>query len=459
MVVSAWVEGRPLTPTLPYGLVLEAYGDDLQIVEPAGRSFAGRLVVPFRAGRELRLFDLDVPSSGDFTVVDLERLWEAGQEFASWRSRLALTSRDNAFAEPKAIDRADVLADWHALELCAVEAKRLLNNWPTRIGRELRWVPTGIGGGLEDLGHTEREVARMGYLSQHEGRTIVSRSARWSGRAERLTLSAISSLAHEVANLVRTTLGEGDSGALSPILGPITYVGLLAATPSRGADPDPSSWPPPFTQFAEACMRVLTVLLTRRRGDRAVPLLDTDELFEAWLAVTVRNLIGADLRRAGQVSAGAVASWETDAITVDLRVRPTIGRATEIGQDVYRALVASALVPDVVITATRGDITEIAVLDAKAWRKMLPEDVLSESAKYLYGIRRVGRDTVPGITSVHIVSCAARPKLSSAADARIGFVHATPTAGEADMRSAVGEVLAALASAIQSREQEESLVS
>ena len=205
-------------------------------------------------------------------------------------------------------------------------------------------------------------------------------------------------------------------------------------------------------------MRVLTELLARQRGDQAVPLLDTDELFEAWLAVTVRDRVSERLELAASVSEGAIASWETDAMTIDLRVKPAIGRATEIGQDNFRALVASTLLPDVVLTATRGDFTEVAVLDAKAWAKMLPEDVLSESAKYLYGIRRVGSDRVPAITSVHIVSCAARPQIPSADDAKIGFVHATPTAGETDIKSAIDDVLAALASAIEHREQEASLL-
>ena len=54
------------------------------------------------------------------------------------------------------------------------------------------------------------------------------------------------------------------------------------------------------------------------------------------------------------------------------------------------------LTPDLVLSATRGAETELMVLDAKGWAQMLPEDALSQSAKYLYGIRRT-RDprTVP----------------------------------------------------------------
>lgn len=451
------IEGRPLLPALPYGLTVEVDGDDLQIVEPADRSFAGRLVLPV-VGRELRMVDFDVPSSGTFTSEDLENLWEAGRELASWRSRLALTSADDASAEPEIIGRVGVLVDWHALELCALEAKRLLNSWPMQIGRELRWVPVGVGGGFEDVGYTEREVARVGYLSQREENAVVARSARWFGRGERVTLSAVSTLAIKVVSLARGTLGVEEHHALSKLAGPIEQVAALAAAPPHRTDPDPSSWPPAFTLFAASCMRVLTELLARQRGNQAVPLLDTDELFEAWLAMTVRNLLSEQLAPTEQVSEGSIASWETDAMTIDLRVKPALGRATNIGRDTFGALVASTLLPDVVLSATRGDFTEIAVLDAKAWAKMLPEDVLSESAKYLYGIRRAGSEQVPAITSVHIVSCAARPRLRSESDAKIGFVHATPTVGMVDLRGAVFGILADLASAIERREQEASLL-
>lgn len=451
------VAGRALAPELPYGLRIETNGKDLQIVEPADRSFAGRLVLPFIDGRELRMFDLEVPSSGNFTSDDLEKLWEAGQELASWRSRLALTSPDDAYAQAEPIGRTGVLADWHALEMCASEAKRLLNGWPMRIGRELRWVPVGVGGGFEDLSHTEREVARVGYLSQHEAGIAVTRSARWFGRGERIALSAVSSLAREVTSLVETTLGEADRDALSGLTGPIDQVASLAAAPRHRTDPDPSSWPPAFARFIAACMRVLMQLLARQRGSQAVPLLDTDELFEAWLAVTVRDLIAEQYEVSAQISADSIASWQTDAMTIDLRVKPAVGRATAVGQEMFRALVASTLLPDVVVSATRGEFTEFAVLDAKAWAKILPEEVLSESAKYLYGIRRENTDQVPVITSVHIVSCAARPHMPSAADAKIGFVHATPTTGGHDLRAAVADVLTDLAAAIERREQEASL--
>lgn len=453
------VEGRPLTPVLPYGLAIEPAGGEFKIIEPADRSFAGRLILPFVDAREVRMFDLDVPSSGTFTHEDLNLLWLAGSELATWRSRLAITSQENAYAQPQPIGHNEVVADWHALELCAFEARRLLTAWPTRIGRDLRWVPVGVGGGFEDLGYTEREVARTGYLTLINDQLVVTRSARWSGTGERITLAAVASLATEVLSLLSTTLSSSDLRAVAILTGPIAQVAATAAGPTSRADPDPSSWPPAFVRFVSSCLRVLTELLARQRGSQAVPLLDTDELFEAWLAVAVRDIIGETITPASSVSVGAIASWETDAMTIDLRIKPTVGRKSTVGKHDYRALVANALMPDVVLSATRGDFTELAVFDAKAWVKMLPEDVLSESAKYLYGLRRIGSEQVPAIASVHLVSCAPRPRLPDAADARIGYVHATPTLGGDALRTAVGQVLADLAGAIERREQEASLLS
>ncbi|HEX4058051.1 MAG TPA: hypothetical protein VHX87_07025 [Galbitalea sp.] len=456
--MSVRVEGRPLTPVLPYGLKIETEGDDFKVIEPTDRSFAGRLVLPFVATGGLRMFDLDVPSSGTFTPEDLEHLWLAGQELATWRSRLALTSTDDAYAQPEPIGRTEVVADWHALELCAFEARRLLSAWPTRTGRELRWVPVGVGGGFEDLGYTEREVARAGYLSTSGDKPVVTRSARWFGKGERITLSAIASLAQEVSGLLRSTLSADDLRQVSMLAAPIEQVAAIAGSVTPRADPDASSWPPAFVRFASACIRVLTELLARQRGSQAVPLLDTDELYEAWLAVAVRDLISEQLGGGTEVSKGAIASWETDATTIDLRVKPSISRKSSVGQHEYRALVANTLVPDVVLSATRGAFTELAVLDAKAWVKMLPEDVLSETAKYLYGIRRMGSDQLPAIASVQIVSCAPQPNLMEADDAKVGFVHATPTAGTDALRSAVQHILDDLAAAIERREQEASLL-
>lgn len=456
--MSVRVDGRPLTPLLPYGLHIEAMGDDFMIVEPTDRSFAGRLILPFLAVDGVRMYDLDVPSSGNFTHDDLRELWLAGQELASWQSRRALATTTGAYATPQSVDHARVLADWHALEKCARQAEMLLREWPTRMGRVIRWVPVGVGGGFEDLDHTEREVGRLGYLAKRtDADLVVTRSARWFGKSEPLTLGAAAYMAERVVALVTETVSPDDLRVLRHLISPIQRVAHQALNPAGKTDPDPSSWPNPFLLFVAACMQVLAELEARERGNRAVPFLDTDELFETWLAVRVRDILSGRLEPAPVVSHGAIASWLDDAITYDLRIKPSIRRSTPLGAHKYRALVAQELVPDVVVSATRGDITEFAVLDAKAWAHMLPEEALTESAKYLYGVRRIDDDSLPAIASVCLVSCALKPDMPDHADARIDFVWATPTVGVDVLESVVEQTSVALAAAVEAREQEASL--
>jgi len=452
------VLGRPLTPLLPYGLRIEPLGEDFLVSEPPDRSFAGRLILPFVCDDGLAMFDLDVPSSGNFTHEDLNALWLAGRELASWRSRRALATTSDAFATPTVAGQAPVLADWHALELCARDADLLLRNWPTKIGRHLRWVPVGVGGGFEDLAHTEREIGRYGYFAvSSTGSPTPTRSARWFGQSEPVTLGAVSVMAERVSSLVATTTGETDRQMVDELVRPIHEVSALAASPAGSSDADPSSWPPAFLRFVTSCMQVLADLEARTRGEEAVPLLDTDELYEAWLAIRVRESISQRLGTMSAPQDGAIASWVDDAITYDLRVKPSFRRSTQLGAHRYKAVVAAELVPDIVLSATRGDITEFSVLDAKAWSRMMPEDVLSECAKYLYGLRRIGSDRLPSIASVSLVSCSPSPGLPDASEVKVGFVHATPTIGEDSLRSAIEQILADLAEAIERREQEASL--
>jgi hypothetical protein len=457
-VVSVRVEGRPLTPLLPYDLRIEPHGDDFQIVEPAARSFAGRLALPFVHGDKIAMLDIDVPSSGTFSQDDLYALWLAGQELATWRARRALATTSGASATPEIASQAPVLADWHALEQCSRQASLLLREWPTLVGRHSRWLPVGIGGGFADLDRTEREVSRRGYITKRAGDQLaITRSARWFGKPEAATLGAASEMASRVITLVERTVRDRDRDLLEPLTRPIREVWFRAATPAGKADPEPSSWSTSFLRFVALCIQVLAELEARTSGGASIPFLDTDELYEAWLAVQVREIASGWLEAASEVSDGAVASWCDDAITYDLRLKPSFRRSSPLGAHNYRALVADELVPDIVISATRGIITEFAVLDAKAWFRVEPENVLSESAKYLYGIRRVDDDALPAIASVDLVSCAMKPEMPGADDARIGFVHATPTSGGEILTKAVERIFSTLSSSIEAREQEASL--
>ena len=106
------------------------------------------------------------------------------------------------------------------------------------------------------------------------------------------------------------------------------------------------------------------------------------------------------------------------------------------------------------LSATRGDETELMVLDAKAWAQMLPEDVLAQSAKYLYGIRRASyMRSVPALAGVDLVTCARPPSISGGDLAKVGVSCATPTAGVEGLHARVGAIADQLAASLAERER------
>jgi hypothetical protein len=186
-----------------------------------------------------------------------------------------------------------------------------------------------------------------------------------------------------------------------------------------------------------------------------VPLLDTDELYEAWLAVRVRAALDERFGAWRLPSSDALAAWYHDETVYELWLKPGIspaGRA--FGNESYRAVVAELLTPDLVLSATRGDETELMVLDAKAWAKMLPEDALAQSAKYLYGIRRT-RDVhvVPTLAGVDLVTCARSPRIVGGELAKVVVTSATPTAGVDALNARIGAILEQLAASLVERER------
>lgn len=178
-------------------------------------------------------------------------------------------------------------------------------------------------------------------------------------------------------------------------------------------------------------------------GSGATPLLDTHELYEQWLAVHTLDVIELTLGAASsRTSVGALASWHDETTTVDLWFKPVFPEAgRRIGALSLRPVAATTLIPDVAITVTDKRDTDLHVLDAKAWWSMQPEDALTQSAKYLYGLGRLDAPgQVPAISSVHLVTSAARPHLANLDDSPMDVITARP-AGSTSVLDALVERL------------------
>ncbi len=449
--------GRLLAAFLPYDLVTEPGGPgELLIIEPPERSLCGLLTLPYVAGREIDFLDLHVPTSGRFNQDDLGLLWDAGAELVAWRKeRIALAREGATFGSPEIEGSTDVLHDWRSLAACAHDAAALLGRWPTVLSRRSAWAPVGIPGGTEDLRTTEREAERRGYLTIQEGHFQVTQSARWRGHPQPLVNATLAALALAVVHLTHASMAEVDRQLVQPLLRPIMTVARLGAAPTGHRDPDRSSWPVPFQAFGAACMRSIAALQSSRRGMGVLPLLDTDELYEAWLAVQVRRVLDAHFGHWRAPTSAALAEWASDEATYELWIKPRIDHSgLRFGRERFYAVVADVLTPDLLLTATREDETAVLALDAKAWHTLLPDDALSESAKYLYGIRRSGEPAgVPALAGVQLVTCAPRPHVHDADVASVWVTTATPTSDDAVLTGAVRDAANRLVAALHDRER------
>ena len=414
------------------------------IVEPVDRSLAGQLTLPYLVGGRLSFVDLLIPSNGFFGQEDLRLLREAGAELAAWRAaRIALARDEGGFGEPEIVGQDVFIRDWRSLAACAHDAAALLKRWPTSLDRRSSWLPVGVPGGSEDIPMTAREAESRGYVVQRNGGRTITQSARWLGQSRVLTSLTVSALALSVIQLVRASVPQDELQFLRPLLSPLASVAQLASAAGGHRDPDPSSWPVPFVAFASSCMRTIAELQSSHRGEAVIPLLDTDELYESWLVIQVRDALDPLLGPRVETLSDAFMAWQFDDTLYELWVKPGVNRTGRIlGAESFQAIVAELLTPDLVLSATRGNQTELTVLDAKAWAQMLPEDALTQSAKYLYGIRRLNKAAaVPALVGVDLITCARRPTMTLSEISRVQVTSATPTSGVQTLNARIREIV------------------
>jgi hypothetical protein len=437
-------------------LRLEAGAGGFSIYEPDGRSITGQLTLPLFSNRRLTYLDLEVPSNGRFDQEDLRLLWESGAELARWRqARSALARPEGTFGAPEVIGTVARLRDWRSLEMCAHDAASLLGRWPSQLDRRTAWMPVGVPGGVEDLPLTEMEAQERGHVAEHQRTVAIMQSARWVGDQSRLRSTSVAAIAWAVVELVRNTLAEDEWLLAKSLVNPIAMVAQLAATPSGHRDPDPSSWPIPFIAFVASCTRAIADLQSEQRGTGVVPLIDTDELYEAWLAVQCREALDRLLGQRVDTESNALAAWSREDILFELWVKPGLSRwGRRFGDQKFATLVADVLIPDIVLSASRDEETAIFVLDAKSWSTMRAESALEQSAKYLYGIRRYDEwGHVPAICGVDLVTSAEPPTAPRSDISRVNVLGATPTEGVDRLHSRLSDIVLSLIGDIESRER------
>lgn len=368
---------------------------------------------------------------------------------------MAMARATGTFGSPEMVGVSSLMRDWRSLETCAHDAATLLDQWPTRVDRRSTWLPIGVPGGVEDVPLTAQEASERGFIVEAHQAVTITQSARWVGDRQFLRSSTVGAVAWAVIQVVRGSVPAGQMNMVRPLLNPIAAVAQMAAAPTGHRDPDPSSWPRQFITFVASCMRAIADLQSSARGHGVVPLLDTDELYEAWLAIQAREAL--DLHLGPQIVLGtdAIGAWERDDVVYQLWIKPTIPRSGRlIGTSSYAALVAELLTPDVMLSAARDNETAIHILDAKSWATMLPEQALEQGAKYLYGIRReADLGQVPAITGVDLVTSALPLATPAPETSRIRVLSSTPTRETDLLRDRVADVADLLANEIEARER------
>ena len=158
-------------------------------------------------------------------------------------------------------------------------------------------------------------------------------------------------------------------------------------------------------------------------------------------------------RRTGSDS-GALASWETNDTGIGLWMKPRISRhGAYVAGSQLTALVAETLTPDIVLSASRGGLSAYAIIDAKSWESMLPEQALEQSAKYLYGIRYVDEpDLVPAMAGVDLITCAAPPAIGNSDASLVHVISATPTRGLEVLEQRIEQIVRQLLASLAERE-------
>ncbi|MBX3098595.1 MAG: hypothetical protein KF761_03365 [Salinibacterium sp.] len=174
------------------------------------------------------------------------------------------------------------------------------------------------------------------------------------------------------------------------------------------------------------------------------------------MAIRTLDFFDTRLGNRHHSQAGALAAWRNDEILFELWLKPAFhGSPNTIGSEQFVSVISDDLVPDLLISATRGEHTELAAIDAKAWAKMLPEDVLTQGAKYLYGIRRhPDKAIVPALSSALIVTSAVRPHAIESDLAKLHVVRSTPTSEQSTLDVRLDALITELRETLANRERE-----
>ncbi len=406
-VARTKMPGHLLEINLPKSVDLRrSPGGEIHLVESLDPLLecCGQIALPWVNRHGPGLSVLDVPPPAPFNAADLITMWQARNRLTA--RRRPHTSGSVAWSRLERVLGNDV--DWGTMEDAVRVAAKTLAAWPVRAIPAVTWAPVDRAGGRLLVGLTERSTRSHRLQSGHQG--VPSITARRSTLPEVRTLHALTAVAALLAERLADVPGLDQEPELRErLIGLFRQVGAKSNPTRPLADPPPSAWPAPLRATYIACLRALTTVLDLGPGDQHAPLAEVWELYQAWVAETVRNALDTVLAGALRTAprGSCIGRWADGSGVVELHYQPRIPAtgALQILGSRYSAAVGN-LEPDLFLVRMDASATAAIVLDAKKRSSLMTrDDLTSNASKYLWGIRLTAApQQVPVISGAVMVS-------------------------------------------------------
>ncbi|KIR64603.1 hypothetical protein [Micromonospora haikouensis] len=444
------IPGHLLEVDLPASVQIHRLADGrTQLIETNDplHECCGILLLPWISRDGPGVSTLSVPPPAPFGPADLEQMWHARNEITSLRrpptSGSAAWSRLERHLGPR--------IHWAALEAAVHAASALLANWPIAGAPEVRWVPFDRPGGRILLSKTERTA--KAHALAHPARRAPATTARRHIVAQPRKLHALMA----VGSLLSRELEAVTALAAVPeiqarMVGLFRRLAVNSKPSSPVADPPPSVWPATMAGTYSSCLRALSEVRNIGAGGAHAPLSELWELYEAWVAYSIRTalikLIGPPQPHTADGS--CLGRWADGDGVLELHYQAVIppyraGRR-EHGFSVFGERYVAAvgeLRPDLLLVRSGPGETTAIIIDAK--KRQAPvstDDFTVSTSKYLWGVRRASKpDAVAAIQQCVLMAPLGGP-VAPLPSGRANVLAAHPATPRPD--EAIGRLLQSL---------------
>jgi len=429
-VARSEVPGHLLEVNLPKSVELRRLSEGrVQLVEAEDPLLecCGEVQLPWVSRAGPGLSTLFVPPPSPFDQEDLKTMWQARNRLVA--RRRPPTSGDAEWSRLRRLVGDDV--DWSALQDAVTSAAVLLSSWPTVLIASVNWLPVDRQGGRLLVSVTERST-RSHRLPGGDRSPAVT--ARRSTLSQDRALHALSAVAALLASRVDRVPGLDREPVMHDrLVGLFQHVAQRSQPKRPVGDPPPSAWPFVLASAYSNFLRALSAIRDLGPGGQKAPLSELWELYQVWVAETVRSALESELGSSALTDwrDTCIGRWRDDGAEVELHYQPKVPTSDGLRVLDRRYIAAvGELQPDLLLVRADSSEVRAIVLDAKKRSaEVVGDDLTTNASKYLWGIRSViepGR--VPAIEGAVLVApLGGEP--SALPEGRADVVRAHPSRG------------------------------